>query len=80
MKVELFNYNNPRCEPRLICTWTLAANGTAVCDNPIDQENMEITGAVCDGKTHYPKDGIPFLRALPVEYSSSSFFDATLSE
>jgi hypothetical protein len=80
MKVEIFNYNNPESKPRLICTWTLDTSGAAVCDNSIDQEDMETSGAISSGKTYYPKDGAAFLRALPIEYSSSSFTEALLTE
>ncbi|WP_395740631.1 hypothetical protein [Prosthecobacter sp.] len=80
MKVEIRNYHNAP-EGRIDCTWTLAPNGHAVCDDADQQEMLEY-GGICGshGRLYYPKDGEDFLRNYPLEFANSSFIRAIIVE
>ena len=56
--------------PHLLGTWTLA-NGVAACDSPFLQEQAEQDGLATGGPILYPKDGVAFIKALPIAYSGS---------
>lgn len=79
MKVEVRNYYRDHAKGGLDCTWTLGADGHAVCDDPTEQKEVEHDG-ICGrhGRLYYPKDGEAFLRNLPYEYAGSSFIRAIL--
>lgn len=80
MKVEVRNYYRDHAKGELDCTWTLGADGQAVCDDPGEQEEVEHDGIVGRHGLLYPKDGEAFLRGLPYEYAGSSFIRAIIIE
>ena len=79
MKVEIRNYHN-NSKGALHCTWTLDANGHAVCDDADEQEMVEYSGIIGRGRKYFPKDGEAFLRNYPHEYANSSFIRAIIIE
>ncbi len=80
MKVEIQKYSFDHPKVRLICTWTLAPNGHAVCDSAFDQESAEINGILGKGCVLFPRNGEAFLRGLPREYAGRTYYGAVIVE
>ena len=81
MKVEIRSYYRDHVNGDLCYTWTLGANGRAVCSNASVQEEVEHDGIFGrHGRLYYPKDGEDFLRNLPYDYAGSSFIRGVIIE
>ena len=70
MKVEILTFDD-EAVPRITATWSLNAEGLAVCDAPLLAALEEKHGIVGPKGPVFPAAGKDFLALLPQAYSGS---------